>query len=702
MKKKLITILTICFMLFASLGVIGCGETGGTGNGGNATNAQIMAIYNSYLLNAQEEGVSPLSYEDWLATIKGEKGDKGDQGEQGIQGEKGDKGDQGEQGIQGEKGDKGDQGEAGKDGSDGKSAYEIWLEVGNVGTEEDFLEWLKMDQAIQGVKGDKGDQGEPGKDGNDGKSAYQIWLDNGHTGSQADFLNWLKGEKGDKGDQGEQGIQGEKGDKGDQGEQGIQGEKGDKGDQGEQGIQGEKGDKGDQGVGIADMYITEDGYLMVKYTNSNEYVNLGKVIPTVHEHTFGNWLVYSDSSESCEEKFFYRECSSCDEVVFKKGSYSDHSFETSYKFDKNYHYINCKNCKVQKNYAEHTAGNDGFCMVCGAPVVGTVGLLYDISSDGTYYEVIGYEGSSTKILIPDTYEGKPVKTIYKNAFYNNDNITSVIISDSVTSIGDQAFYSCNKLTSIEIPEGVTSIGENAFYYCRSLASVTFGENSQLTSIGNGAFNNCSSLTSIEIPESVTSIGRYAFSNCSSLEFTIEGNCKYLGNKDNKYLCLIEVTSQNYSSYTINNNCKVIAGEVFYNCPRLTSIEIPDSVTSIGYRAFDDCSSLTSVTFGENSQLTNIGDNAFEYCSSLTSVTFGENSQLTSIGDYAFYDCSSLTSIEIPESVTSIGENAFYNCSSLTSINYSGTKAQWNAISKGSSWDAYVDATVYCSDGTISI
>ena len=112
MKKKLIVILTICCMLFACLGVIGCGETDSTGNGGNATNAQIMAIYNSYLLNAQEQGVSPLSYEDWLATIKGEKGDKGDQGEKG---DKGDKGDQGEQGIQGEKGDKGDKGEKGED-----------------------------------------------------------------------------------------------------------------------------------------------------------------------------------------------------------------------------------------------------------------------------------------------------------------------------------------------------------------------------------------------------------------------------------------------------------------------------------------------------------------------------------------------------------------------------------------------------------
>ena len=119
----------------------------------------------------------------------------------GEKGDKGDKGDTGATGAQGEKGDKGDTGTAGKDGTDGKSAYQIWLDNGHSGTEEDFLNWLKGEKGdkgdtgaigSQGDKGEKGDTGAAGKDGTDGKSAYQIWLDNGHSGTEEDFLNWIK------------------------------------------------------------------------------------------------------------------------------------------------------------------------------------------------------------------------------------------------------------------------------------------------------------------------------------------------------------------------------------------------------------------------------------------------------------------------------------------------------------------------------
>jgi len=84
-------------------------------------------------------------------------------------------------------------------------------------------------------------------------------------------------------------------------------------------------------------------------------------------------------------------------------------------------------------------------------------------------------------------------------------------------------------------------------------------------------------------------------------------------------------------------------------------------------------------------VTSIGDSAFEYCTRLTSVVIGDS--VTSIGDYAFYYCTRLTSVVIPDSVTSIGKSAFYNCRSLKSIKYRGTQSQWNAISKGSGWNA---------------
>ena len=102
---------------------------------------------------------------------------------------------------------------------------------------------------------------------------------------------------------------------------------------------------------------------------------------------------------------------------------------------------------------------------------------------------------------------------------------------------------------------------------------------------------------------------------------------------------------------------------FSNCTSLTSITIPDSVTSIGYHAFEDCTSLTSITIPNS--VTSIGGYAFAYCSSLTSITIPNS--VTSIGYRAFYKCTSLTSITIPDSVTSIGRLAFRNCASLTSI-----------------------------------
>ncbi len=110
----------------------------------------------------------------------------------------------------------------------------------------------------------------------------------------------------------------------------------------------------------------------------------------------------------------------------------------------------------------------------------------------------------------------------------------------------------------------------------------------------------------------------------------------------------------------------ILQNAFLDSP-ITSITIPDSVTSIGYQAFFNCNSLTTVEFGANSQLTSIGDWAFYSCNSLTTVEFGANSQLTNIGEDAFKDCTNLTTITIPKGVTSIGEDAFYNCSNLTSI-----------------------------------
>ena len=118
-----------------------------------------------------------------------------------------------------------------------------------------------------------------------------------------------------------------------------------------------------------------------------------------------------------------------------------------------------------------------------------------------------------------------------------------------------------------------------------------------------------------------------------------------------------------TSVTIPDSVTSIGDFAFYYCSSLTSITIPNSVTSIGYDAFAECSSLTSVTIPDS--VTEIGGNAFAECSSLTSITIPDS--VTMIGEVAFFSCKSLTSVTIGDSVTTIGDDAFRSCSSLTSV-----------------------------------
>jgi hypothetical protein len=227
--------------------------------------------------------------------------------------------------------------------------------------------------------------------------------------------------------------------------------------------------------------------------------------------------------------------------------------------------------------------------------------------------------SLTSVTIPNS-----VKSIEGGAFEGCSNLASITIGNSVTSIGPSAFYGCISLNSVEIPNSVKSIEMSAFQNCSGMNSVTIGNG--LTSIDREVFRNCSGLTSITIPNSVTSIGSGAFMDCSSLtsvtipnSVTIVGEATFYGtgwyNNQNDGLLYLDYWLLGYKGYepvgklTIAEGTKGIAALAFYNCTGLTSVKIPNSVTSIINNAFLECSGLTSVTM-ENKNPITIDSNTF--------------------------------------------------------------------------------------------
>ena len=146
----------------------------------------------------------------------------------------------------------------------------------------------------------------------------------------------------------------------------------------------------------------------------------------------------------------------------------------------------------------------------------------------------------------------------------------------------------------------------------------------------------------------------------------------------------EVTSVN-----IPNGVTSIGNSAFFNCQSLASITIPDSVINIGDYAFANCQSLASITIPDS--VTSIEEELFGNCISLASVTIGNG--VTSIGNHVFAQCKSLASVTIGNGVTSIGNGVFAQCKSLANIYYKGTEEQWNAITKGTDWNKNMGSNV---------
>ncbi len=202
-----------------------------------------------------------------------------------------------------------------------------------------------------------------------------------------------------------------------------------------------------------------------------------------------------------------------------------------------------------------------------------------------------------------------------------DSITTIIIDDGITSIGNYAFDS-SKALSVYIPDGITKIGDKAFN-SSGLIAVTIP--STVTSIGNDAFHSCANLTSVTVTEGLEDIGEQAFRGCISLAY----------------------------------------------------IDFPGSIKKIGTGAFMSCSKMTQVRFMHGTEDVEIGDNLFTQCWNLKSFTLPKTANRISSG--MFQSCTSLSELYIPKSVKEIGELPFASCTNLNTIYFGGTEAEWKSL-----------------------
>lgn len=298
------------------------------------------------------------------------------------------------------------------------------------------------------------------------------------------------------------------------------------------------------------------------------------------------------------------------------------------------------------------------------------GLYYETSSNRSATLIANPNGTkySGRITIPVRFKKGNIEytvtAIGNDAFSDCSGLTSVTIGKSVKSIGMEAFSGCSALTSLTIPDNVTVIDTLAFHRCTNLSSLSIG--SGLTSMGWGAFAGCENLTQVNLNnnylvsdmpnytlpeifgfqvkkyvlgEAVTSIGPWAFSQSPQ--------------------SLIDYNNE-LTSVTIPNSVTSIRTGAFWKCDKLTSVTIPASVEKIGKSAFENCTGLTSASISGG----DIGESAFMGCSNLSSVYLGS---VTDIHASAFDGCYSLTSVSLPYSLLTIGGEAFRGCTGLTSI-----------------------------------
>ena len=423
-----------------------------------------------------------------------------------------------------------------------------------------------------------------------------------------------------------------------------------------------------------------------------------------------------------------------------------------------YHVLNKNEVEVVQNFVDGTNSYSGDVVIpetVGDFAVTGIGNYAFENCDGLNSVTIGNSVETignnafnncdglTSVIIPES-----VKTVGDYAFAYCDNLSEVTYNPATTTISENAFEG----TKVNLQQG-NEEEECLTYEVRNGAAIVTGykgdipENLTIPStvtidgveydvkgIGDNAFNNCENLKSVTIGNSVVSIGENAFNGCSNLEsitinsdadfsnaglyFTQNGIRYHVLNKDEVEIVPVYFEQNDENSYTyvsnswsgdlvipdtitIGNNyaVKIIGRLAFAGCAGLTSVTIPNTVTSIDDEAFSSCIDLKSATLGNSVET--IGNSAFNGCKNLETVNMGNSvknigndafratnikdinipSSVTNIGGWAFAECHNLETIDIPSSVETIGETAFQSCDNIKTLTYNTDALNINSISK---------------------